>query len=227
MENNYKIKGCYEKLNVREKFEEKGISEITTQELIMLILGSGIKGCPIEELAWKVLVALDFRDSDELYEHLRKIKGMGKTKAISICACLELGKRLESTSKKFIKTSSDVVPLVNHYALESTEYFICISLNSRNEIIKISEICKGSANVTRINPKDVFSQILKDNGNAAIFVHNHPSGNVTPSQNDLELTKSFISAGFLLGIPILDHIIIGLDAYYSMADSGVLEKLIE
>ena len=162
-------------------------------------------------------------EKNEQNEHLRKIKGMGKTKAISICACLELGKRLESNSKKFVKSSSDVVPLVNHYALEQVEYFICITLNARNEVVKISEICKGGANVARINPKDVFSQILKDNCSAAIFVHNHPSGNTTPSSNDIDLTKHLLEAGKLLGISILDHIIIGLDSYFSMSDSGVLQ----
>ena len=190
----------------------------------MLILGSGIKGCPIEQLAWKVLDVLDFKDSDELYEHLRKIKGMGKTKAISICASLELGKRLESNSKKIIRNSADIIPVINHYALEPVEYFICITLNPRNEIIKISEICKGSANVARINSKDVFSQILKDNGHAVIFAHNHPSGNVNPSQNDLEMTEALVKAGKLLGIPILDHIVIAIDSYFSMADHGILKE---
>ncbi len=191
----------------------------------MLILGSGIKGCPIESLSWQVLNALDFKDSDELYTHLRKIKGMGKTKAKTMCACVELGKRLGCKNKKTIHCSTDVIPLVNHYSFENVEYFLCITINAASEFIKIHEISKGSTNSARIHPKEVFLQVLNDNGSAVIFVHNHPSGNVNPSPEDLHLTKMLMKGAKIIGISILDHIILGANGYYSMADSNIIQEI--
>ncbi|MCR4790854.1 MAG: DNA repair protein RadC [Treponemataceae bacterium] len=225
METQYKINKNYPELNVREKFQTEKICNITTQELLMLILGSGIRDCPVDMLAWKVLDVLDYKESDDLFEKLCKVKGMGKTKAITICACLELGKRLVSRTKKTISNAADIVPLVNHYSLENVEYFILITLNAANEIIKIKEISKGSSNSARIQPREVFSQVLKDNGSAVIFVHNHPSGNVLPSKQDIELTKRLMMGAKLLGISTLDHIIIGMQAYYSMANEGIINML--
>jgi len=225
MKMNYKINSSQKELSVREKFDEQGIAHITNQELIMLILGSGIKDCPIDRLSWQVLNALDFKDSDELYDHLRKIKGIGKNKAKTMCACVELGKRLGSRNKKAIHCSTDVIPLVNHYSFESVEYFLCITINAANEFIKIHEISKGSTNSARIHPKEVFLQVLHDNGNAVIFVHNHPSGNTNPSSQDIHLTKMLMKGAKIIGIPILDHIILGSNGYFSMADSKLLQRI--
>ncbi|MGP1587901.1 MAG: RadC family protein [Treponemataceae bacterium] len=209
---------------VREKFFEMGIKKITNHELLMLILGSGVKGCPIEQLAEEVLDVLEFRNSEDLFSHLCTIKGMGKSKASTICACMELGKRLCSQSKKCIKEPADVIPMVRHYALENVEYFICITLNAAGEIITLREISKGASNSAQIQPREVFTQVLKDQGAAVIFVHNHPSGNVTPSREDLELTGRLVKGGKILGIPTLDHIIISLNDYFSFAGNNLIKK---
>ena len=117
--------------------------------------------------------------------------------------------------------------MVNHYTLEKVEYFLAISLNGNHEVIKIREISKGSSNSAIIQPREVSSDLLADSAAAVIFVHNHPSGNVTPSMQDIDLTKRLLQGGEILGIKTLDHIIISTDCYFSFTSEGILSELQE
>lgn len=212
-------------LSVREKAEEFGVNQMNSQELIMLILGSGVKDNPIEKLSKKVLYEIEKNQNDSLYERLSKIKGMGKGKISIICASIELGKRIFNTKKRIIKTPEDLIPLVQHYALEYVEHFICISLNGAHEVINIHEISKGNNNTAIVQPRDVFSALVIDRACAVIFVHNHPSGNVTPSQPDINMTERLIEAGKLIGVQVLDHIIISENKYFSFANEDIFSKI--
>lgn len=212
-------------LSVREKAENYGIDQMNTQELVILILGSGVKDNPIEKLSKKVLTEIEKNQTDTLFSRLSKIKGMGKSKTFEICSAIELGKRLYNTKRKIIRTPDDIVPLVQHYALEYVEHFICISLNGAREVINIHEISKGNSNSAIIQPRDIFSVLMIDHASATIFVHNHPSGNVTPSDADENMTERLIEAGKLIGVQVLDHIIISENKYFSFANEDLLSKI--
>ncbi len=212
---------------IREKLERYGIDIMSVQELVMLIIGSGIKDYPVEKISQKVAYEIMSKSQENLFIRLQKIKGVGKSKASLICASVELGKRIFKNTKRKISTPEDLIPLVNHYTLEKVEYFIAISLSAAHEIINIREIAKGGTNSAMIQPREVFSDLLCDNAVAVIFVHNHPSGNVTPSLADIDLTKRLVKGGEILGIKTLDHIIIGTDNYFSFTAEGMLNEFYE
>lgn len=212
---------------IREKLERYGIDIMSVQELVMLILGSGIKNYPVEKISEKVTYEIMSKSPEKLLSRLQKIKGIGKSKASLICASVELGKRIFNSTKCKITSPEDLIPLVKHYTLEKVEYFIAVSLNGAHEIIEIKEICKGSSNKAVIQPREVFSELLYQNAAAVIFVHNHPSGNTEPSPADIEITQRLIKGSEILGIKTLDHIIIGVKNYFSFTAEGILKELIE
>lgn len=212
---------------IREKLERYGIDIMSVQELVMLILGSGIKNYPVEKISQKVAYEIMSKSPEKLFTRLQKIKGVGKSKASLICAAVELGKRIFNSTKCKISSPEDLIPLVKHYTLEKVEYFIAVALNGSNEIIDIREICKGASNKAVIQPREVFSELLCKNAAAVIFVHNHPSGNTEPSPADIEITKRLIKGSEILGIKTLDHIIIGIEDYFSFTTEGIIKELIE
>lgn len=212
---------------IREKLERYGIDIMSVQELVMLILGSGIKNYPVEKISQKVAYEIMSKSPEKLFTRLQKIKGVGKSKASLICAVVELGKRIFNSTKCKISSPEDLIPLVKHYTLEKVEYFIAVALNGSNEIIDIREICKGASNKAVIQPREVFSELLCKNAAAVIFVHNHPSGNTEPSPADIEITKRLIKGSEILGIKTLDHIIIGIEDYFSFTTEGLIKELIE
>lgn len=222
---NYQRNG--EQPEIRERMERFGVDIMSIQELIMLILGSGVKDCPVEKISQKVAYEIMKKSDDNLYFRLLKIKGVGKSKASVICASVELGKRINNHTKRKISMPDDIIPLVNHYSLEKVEYFLTLSLNAAHEVIKIREVSKGSSNSALIQPREVFSDLIKENATAVIFVHNHPSGNVKPSVQDIEITKRLIKGGNILGIKVLDHIIISTDCFFSFTSEGIIKEFAE
>ncbi len=223
--NLYNYERTGEQPEIREKLEKYGIDFMSLQELIMLILGSGIKDFPIEKISQLVTYEIMRKCPESLFTRLQQIKGVGKTKASIICASVELGKRIFNSSKKKITSPDDIIPLVNHYTLEKVEYFLAISLNGNHEVIKIREVSKGSSNSAIIQPREIFSDLLIDSAAAVIFVHNHPSGNVQPSPQDINLTQRLLQASEILGIKTLDHIIITSNCYFSFTSEGLLTDL--
>lgn len=210
------------KPNIREKTIKYGLGYPFDVELVMLILGSGTKNVPVEILARKIVACLDASDEKDYVNNLMAIPGIGEGKALSIAAALELGKRRSCHFGALIQTPSDVVPFVKNYAMSSKEHFLAIILNGGHNIIKISVVSIGTVNQTLIHPREVFRDAIKENAAALIFCHNHPSGNVQPSKEDVETTKSLIVAAGTVGIPVLDHIIIDKDNYYSFLEHKLL-----
>ena len=143
------------------------------------------------------------------------VKGLGNGKATLLAAALELGRRFYGSKGICIKSPVDVIPLVQHYALEKQEHFLCISLTGANEIIKIRVITVGILNSTLIHPREIFAEAIKDRSAAIILCHNHPSGKVDPSVEDIQLTRRLVKVADIIGIKILDHIIISSTGYYS------------
>ncbi|MBQ9207516.1 MAG: DNA repair protein RadC [Treponema sp.] len=217
------------KLRVRENTLKHGLAFPSDEELIMMILGSGTKEMPIKELARQVLSIVMTSNSDTLIENLQKIRGMGKSKALMIASALELGRRINRNPQTLIKTPSEVVPFIQNYAMQKQEHFLCISMNGAKEIISIRVICTGVSNMAIIEPREVFSEALKEHASAVILSHNHPSGNPAPSQPDVKVTLRLYRAAKLLGLALLDHIILAKTSYFSFLENSCLteEKLIE
>lgn len=210
------------KPDIRERTIEKGISYPDDEELIMLILGSGTKNMPVEKMAEKIYDTLNDSDDENRVEKLLALKGVGTGKALAIAAALELGRRRSSHLKACISCPKDVTNFVRNYAVCEKEHFLMISLNGGHEIIKIHLVSVGTSNYTIIHARDVFKEAIKDNASSIVVCHNHPSGKCYPSEEDVKTTRRLIKASEIIGIPLLDHIIFGVDSYYSFVENGRL-----
>ncbi len=214
----------------REKMLLKGKSALSNAELIALLIGSGNVEESAVQLAQRMLDTSDnnlIEFSKLSVEELSRFKGMGKAKAISIVAALELGKRrvAERVLQQIkIKSSRDIYDLLlpdltdNYY-----EAFFVVLLDRANKVIRKLSISTGGVAGTVVDPKKIFKLALDHNASSIILAHNHPSNNLKPSENDLRLTKKLLEAGKALEIPVLDHVIVGNDNYYSFADDNNLK----
>ncbi len=213
----------------REKLMAKGKGQLSKAELIAILIASGNTEESAVQLAQRILTSVD-NNLAELsrltVKDLMKFKGIGEAKAISIVAALELGKRRlseEVIKKKKIKTSADAFHLFYpHLSDKSYESFWIILLDRANQVIRTASISEGGMAGTVADPKKIFKLALEENAHSLILGHNHPSNNLQPSPNDIQLTKKMKDAGRHLDIQVLDHLIIGNDSYYSFADEGMM-----
>ena len=210
------------KLDIREKTLKFGLGYPLDEELLMLILGSGNKNISVDVMARKIIEALDCVNDKDVVSKLMSLKGVGKSKALSVAAALEFGKRRSAHFGAHVKTPEDIVPFVKHYAINQQEHFLAITLNGGHDIINIHVVSVGTVNRTLIHPREVFTAAIKENATALIVCHNHPSGNAFPSDEDIKTTKVLIEASEIIGIPILDHIIFDSDNYFSFMENNVL-----
>lgn len=192
-------------------------------ELLALLIGSGNKTRPVQMLATDIQDLLDRHDRDAVIEvsDLLSIKGLGPAKAGIICAALELGRRRNPGKRKLITTPSDVFPLIRHYGTRRQEHFLSIALNGAHEVMSVTVVSIGLVNRTLVHPREVFADAVRDRATALIIAHNHPSGNLEPSTDDVDVTKRLRHAGDILGIKILDHIIFSEDEFCSLLEMGL------
>lgn len=188
----------------------------------MLILGTGTKDNSLKSISKKVSTILYDSDEDEIVENLMKIKGIGSGKSLAIAAAVELGRRRNCHKNAVIKCPKDIVPFLKTYSMRTKEHFICVTLNGGHEIIQIRVVSVGTLNKTIVHPREIFSDALKENAASIIVCHNHPSGNVNPSDEDISTTKNLIKVSELIGIPLLDHIIIDKNSYFSFLEHELL-----
>jgi DNA repair protein RadC len=232
MQNQYpektSIKHWSEDDRPREKLVLKGKPSLSDAELIAILIGSGNREESAVELSKRILKSV----SDNLIElsrltvsDLEKFKGIGEAKAITIIAALELGRRrrgAEVMDRKKIHTSSDAFEIFQMKIGDLLyEQFAVILLNRANEVIQTVVVSDGGVNGTVADPRRIFKLAIENNAASIILGHNHPSGNLKPSESDLKLTKKIKEAGLLLDINVLDHVIVGIEKYYSFADEGV------
>lgn len=210
------------KPNVRELVLSNGMSYPNDEELIMLILGSGTKKTPVEQLAHLVLSAIEGTNPPDLVGELISIDGMGKTRALVIAASLELGRRLNRSPEAVLGRPKDVIPYVQHYAMQAAEHFVCVSLTGAREIISIRVLSVGSGNMAVLRPREIFCEAVKEHASAVVLCHNHPGGYCEPSDEDIETTHVLEKAADLLGIALLDHIIITRTNYFSFLEHSLL-----
>ena len=206
----------------REKLQAKGAEALSDLELMAILLGSGIKGHDVMTVAERILKVLDAHNEKPNIDELKKIEGVGPAKATLIAAALEFARRRIRPEGLKISFPADVLPLIANYADRKQEHFICISINGANEVITSRVVSVGLVNKTQVHPREVFADPITDRAAAIIVAHNHPSGSLLPSKEDIEVTKQLKTAGETLGIRLMDHVIFNHKEYYSFLEKGAL-----
>ncbi|MDK9865519.1 MAG: RadC family protein [Staphylococcus equorum] len=213
----------------RERLLSYGASHLSHAELLAILINTGRKGNSSLDIANELLKTVDnLKELKRLsISDLNKIKGVGLYKALILKAAFELGERMHSGSvddKIQISSPKDVADFMMGKMEHLTqEKFIALFLNSKNVIIKQKTIFIGTLNSSIVHPREIFSEAVKCASNAIIVLHNHPSGDVTPSTEDIKTTERLKECGQVLGIDLLDHIIIGDHTYLSMVEEGYFD----
>jgi DNA repair protein RadC len=213
----------------REKLLLKGRAALSNAELIALLLGSGTRNESAVDLAKRILDQSGHNLSELArcqLSDLQKFKGVGIAKGVTILAALELGNRKrgqDALVREKVAGSRDVFELF-HGELADAQYesFWILLLNRANRVIRKVNISEGGISGTVADPKKIFKMALEHNASSVILCHNHPSGNNQPSEADIRLTRKLKDAGLMLDLPVLDHLIIGGDSYFSFADEGMI-----
>jgi DNA repair protein RadC len=213
----------------REKLRDKGCQALSDAELLAIIIGSGTRKLTAVDIA-KLIIDHAGNNLNELgkksVKDLTKEKGIGEARAITIVAALELGRRRQATQaidRPQITGSADAFNLIGPVLADLPhEEFWVLFMNRANRLISREQISSGGVSGTVVDTKIIFKRALEQLASSMIVVHNHPSGNRSPSQADIEITKKIVAAGKLLEIQVLDHLIVCGNQFYSFADEGML-----
>lgn len=213
----------------REKLVKYGVGSLSNAELIAIILRTGYREDTAIDLANKLLsidrIGIGYL-SHATVEELTTIKGIGQCKAAQVIAAIELGKRISSRGgEDKLKVDSPLVIaelLMEEMRYLRREHFKIAILDIKNQIISIENISVGNLNSSIVHPREVFNIAIKRSANSIILVHNHPSGDPTPSTEDINITHRLIDAGNIIGIKVLDHIIIGDNKYISFKHKNII-----
>ena len=208
----------------RERLIDKGAPALSDQELLAIILNSGIKGKNVNVLAGELLERLEYPRKVPDVADLECLSGLGFSKACTIIAMLEFGRRYWDVSKVRVKYPDDIYGVVRHYADRKQECFLSVSLNGAHEVIAVRVVTMGLVNRTMVHPREVFADPLSDRCSAICVCHNHPSGDLEPSPEDDEVTTNLEAASNILGIRFLDHIIFSEQSYYSYRKENKLKE---
>jgi DNA repair protein RadC len=213
----------------REKLVLRGSQSLTDAELLAILLRTGKKGVSVVQLAQEIISMHGnlAKLAVKSLQNLTTINGIGKDKAATLIAALEIGRRVQSQSKwlhdKKITSPSEVaekyIPLLKD---ELKERFMILCLNSSNKIIREEVISIGSLNASVVHPREVFKAAVENSAAGIILLHNHPSGNPDPSNEDINITKKLVEGGKLLDVPVFDHIIIAGNSYTSFVERRLM-----
>ncbi len=224
----YKIKDWPEQERPREKLIARGASSLSDAELLAILINSGVGKITALDLAKSILVRYKtLRSLASLtVADLRQFKGIGEARAVTIVAMFEVARRLNaepSAENKSIRTPNDIaekfIPLLRDL---KQEVFIVVCLSSANKIIQERTITRGLLNSSLTHPREVFREAILENAASIILLHNHPSGNLEPSQEDIHITKQLVESGKIIGIPVHDHLIIAGNGFTSFVERGLL-----
>ncbi len=217
-----KIKDLPNSSKPRERFLEKGPESLSDAELLALILRVGIRGENVVEMANRLLSNYSLEKLfDCSLKELQQVKGIGESKALELLAIREIGKRYNNSKNPIIKITSakDVFDYFHeNLKNEKQENFIVLLLDTKNKIIKDELITKGVLDASIVHPREIFKPAIRNSAHRIILVHNHPSGDPTPSPEDLDITEKMRKSGEELDIRVLDHVIIGKENYWSWVE---------
>lgn len=217
-----RIKDLPELERPREKLWTKGVAALSDAELLAILIGSGTKRKSALELASEVLGEGKGRLDQVLPERLLRIKGLGKAKASRILAALELARRHFQRGSLRVKEPKDAVPFFQGLCDKKQEHFAVLTLNGAREVIQFRVVTVGLLNSSQVHPREVYADAIADRAAAIIVGHNHPSGQLEPSPEDLAVTRQLAEAGRILGIELLDHLIVAKGGWLSMKGQGYL-----
>lgn len=212
----------------RERLRQNGAQQLTNQELLAIVFRTGIKNISVTQLAANVLAHFEqLHDiKDATIEELIEINGIGEVKAIELLAATELGRRVYAKqlhNRWTIRTPDDAATLLmSDMTILKQEHFVVLYLNVKNQVIHKQTIFIGSLNASIVHPREIFREAVKRSAASIICAHNHPSGNPTPSSEDIDVTKRIQHAGEIVGIELLDHVIIGDHQFISLKEKGFM-----
>jgi DNA repair protein RadC len=208
----------------REKLIKYGPEKLSNSELLALLMRSGNKDLNAIELAGRILKKFGAKELPNLnFKDLGKIPGLGPAKTCEIIACFELGKRLLKNKKvQIFLTPKEIWEELRDLRSHKKEHFVIFYLDSRNQEIKRETISIGSLNANLVHPREVFEPAVRNLTAQIILAHNHPSGDPTPSEDDLEITKRLIESGKILGIEVIDHIIVAKNDFFSFKEKKLI-----
>lgn len=217
---NYMIKDIPESERPRERLKAVGVNNISDRELVAIILKSGTKEKSVNDLSIELLKKYKLGELKDIsLQELTSIKGIGEVKAIELLASIELGKRIFLNKNISYKKLDNPEKIFKHtkYLFHNLkqEYFYCLYFNNKQELIGEKLLFVGTINKSVTHPREVFKEAYKLSASSIVCMHNHPSNDVTPSKEDIDFTRKLVYLGNIQGIPIVDHIIIGNDSYYS------------
>ncbi len=219
-----KIKELPEFDRPREKLEKLGPRALSNIELIAVLLGKGTRVKDVYQLSKEIIACVE-NDFEKLnFTTLMKIDGLGKTRACQILAAIEFSQRYLLQDDVKIQSASDVYKLVNDLKEKKQEYFVTLTLDGAARLIQKRVVFIGTLNQSLVHPREVFADAILDRAAGIICVHNHPSGNIQPSREDIAVTKKLVEAGKIIGIRIMDHVIIGKTTYFSFQAGGLLNN---
>lgn len=226
MSNSVLIKDFPKDERPRERLLKFGPGSLSNQDLLAILLRTGTKNESVLKVSNELLLKFDGLRllMNASVEEISNIKGIGEAKAVQLIAAFELGKRinrLQYDERFMIKSPDDCAEyMMDEMRFLEQEHFVCLYLNTKNQVIARETIFKGSLNASIVHPREVFKEAFRRSASSIICLHNHPSGDPTPSREDIEVTKRLVECGKIIGIELLDHIIIGEHKYVSLKEKG-------
>ncbi|GAK12596.1 LOW QUALITY PROTEIN: DNA repair protein RadC [Geomicrobium sp. JCM 19039] len=216
----------------RERLVREGPDKLSNQELLAILLRTGSRGETVLDQSQRLLTSFGglLQLKDATVEELQAVRGIGFVKAIEIRATLELAKRIHTmnTKEKWIISGPEDVTerVMEEMRFLQQEHFIALYLNTKNQVMHKQTLFIGGLNSSIVHPREVFKEGIRRSAASMICLHNHPSGDPSPSKEDIQVTKRLVDCGNIIGIPVLDHIIIGDQCYVSLRDlGGVFESV--
>ncbi|MBD7935678.1 MULTISPECIES: RadC family protein [Cytobacillus] len=212
----------------RERLMQSGPESLSNHELIAILLRTGTKDESVLQLSNRLLTKFDGLRllKDASLSEITEVKGIGQAKAIQIMAAVEIGRRMTNLTfdeRYSIRSPEDAANYVmNEMRFLSQEHFVCLYLNTKNQVLSKQTIFIGSLNASIVHPREVYKEAFRQSAASIICLHNHPSGDPTPSREDIDVTKRLTECGKIIGIDILDHIIIGEKKFVSLKEKGYI-----
>lgn len=204
-------------LRPREKLQTRGIASLSDYELLMAIIGSGNAQADVTKIARDVRKLIAERGSELTYDDLLTVKSLGPAKAAGIMAGFELWRRqFEVSERPIIDSPERAVEQLADIRDKKQEYFVCLTLDGANRLIAKRIITIGTLTASLVHPREVFAEAITDRAASIIVAHNHPSGSLEPSQADREVTERLKSAGELLGVQVVDHIVVSSTSFHTL-----------
>jgi DNA repair protein RadC len=216
------IKELHRDEKPREKLARKGVQALKNDELLSLLLGSGVQGKDVRKLSREIIALLD-RDFDNVsLQGLCEIHGLGPAKASQILAAIELSRRYLIRGNRRITTAQEVHEELVAYGSKKQEHFLSITLDGASHIIETRTVFIGTLNQSMVHPREVFADAIGDRAAGIIVAHNHPSGTLEASRADIQITQRLKEVSKLVGIELLDHVILAKEGYFSFSEEGLL-----